>query len=215
MPNSSAADFQKSDGMRYAPRGKPAPVCAKGEFAIAAAGLDHGHIYGQCNGLLEAGAHLKWVFDPDPAKVEQFRRTYPEAKAARSLDELLDDREVKLVAGAAVPCDRAALGFRAMAAGKDYFTDKSPFTTLDQLAQARRVVRETGRKYMVYYSERLHTECAMFAGELIVQGAIGKVIQVLGLGPHRLGPPASRPGWSRMEMAVWSVYWTSLSVTTM
>ena len=45
-----------------------------------------------------------------------------------------------------------------MDAGKDYFTDKGPFTTLEQLAQARVKVEETKRKYMVYYSERLHVE---------------------------------------------------------
>src|SRR5437763_1308387 len=61
---------QKSDGMNYAPKGKPSPVVKPGEFAFAAAHLDHGHIYGQCNGLLEAGAELKWVYDPDPKKVE-------------------------------------------------------------------------------------------------------------------------------------------------
>jgi predicted dehydrogenase len=46
----------------------------------------------------------------------------------------------------------------------------------------------------VYYSERLHVECAMHAGDLVRQGAIGRVIQVLGLGPHRLNAP-SRPAW--------------------
>jgi hypothetical protein len=25
-----------------------------------------------CNGLIEAGATLKWVYDPDPAKVDKF-----------------------------------------------------------------------------------------------------------------------------------------------
>ncbi len=79
-------------------------------------------------------------------------------------------------------------------AGEDYFTDKAPFTTLEQLADARRAVSETGRKYAVYYSERLHSECAAFAGELIRDGAAGQVVQVLGLGPHRLNA-ASRPPW--------------------
>jgi predicted dehydrogenase len=185
---------QKTDGMTYAPKGKPAPVVKPGEFVIAAAGLDHGHIYGQCNGLTEAGATLKWVYDPDPQKVEAFRKTYPQAQVARRLDEILDDRAVHLVAAAAVPCDRGPLGVRVMQAGKDYFTDKSPFTTLAQLDEARRTAAATGRKYMVYYSERLHVECAMHAGDLIAQGAIGRVIQVIGLGPHRLNAP-SRPAW--------------------
>jgi predicted dehydrogenase len=81
-----------------------------------------------------------------------------------------------------------------MEAGKDYFTDKTPFTTLDQLDRAKAVVARTGRKYAVYYSERLHVESAMFATDLVAGGAIGRVIQVLGLGPHRLGKPA-RPAW--------------------
>jgi predicted dehydrogenase len=48
---------------------------------------------------------------------------------------------------------------------------------------------------MVYFSERLHVECAMFAGDLVRDGAIGRVIQVIGLGPHRMGPPEKRPDW--------------------
>ena len=185
---------QKSDGMNYAPQGKPSPVVKPGEFIFSAAHLDHGHIYGQCNGLLEAGAELKWVYDPDPKKVEAFRAKYPQAKAASSLDEILDDAAVKLVTAAAVPCDRGPLGCRVMEAGRDYFTDKTPFTTLAQLDQAKAVVARTGRKYMVYYSERLHVESAMFATDLVAGGAIGRVLQVIGLGPHRLGK-AGRPAW--------------------
>jgi len=186
--------MQKKDGMTYAQKGKSKPVVGKGKFPFAAIALDHGHIYGICNGLTEAGADLKWVWDPDPARVEQFKKTFPQVNVARCEAEILDDASVKLVAGAAVPCDRCALGLRAMDHGKDYFTDKSPFTTLDQLAQARAKAAETGSKYMVYYSERLHSECAVYAGQLIRDGAIGRVIQVIGMGPHRLNTPA-RPNW--------------------
>jgi predicted dehydrogenase len=185
---------QKSDGQNYAPQGKPSPVVKPGEFIFAAAHLEHGHIYGQCNGLLEAGAELKWVYDPDPKKVEAFTAKYPQVKIARSLDEILADKDIRLVAAAAIPCDRGALGGRVMDAGKDYFTDKTPFTTLDQLAQAKADVARTGRKYAVYFSERLHVESAMYATDLVQAGAIGRVIQVLGLGPHRLGK-AGRPAW--------------------
>jgi predicted dehydrogenase len=185
---------QKSDGMNYAPQGRPSPVVRSGEFHFASTHLDHGHIFGQTNGLLEAGGELKWVYDPDPAKVTAFLAKYPSATPARSLDEVLDDPAIKLVASAAVPSGRGPLGCKVMEAGKDYFTDKTPFTTLDQLAQARATATRTGRKYMVYFSERLHVECAIHAGELIRQGAIGRVIQVLGLGPHRLNA-SSRPAW--------------------
>jgi predicted dehydrogenase len=185
---------QKSDGMNYAPQGKPRPVVGPGEFIFAAAHLEHGHIYGQCNGLLEAGGELKWVYDPDPRKVDAFRAKYPQARVAQALDEILNDPAVHLVTAAAVPCDRGPLGLRVMAAGKDYFTDKTPFTSLSQLDDAKAAVARTGRKYMVYFSERLHVESAMYATDLVAAGAIGRVIQVIGLGPHRLNR-ASRPAW--------------------
>ena len=189
-----AGSFQKTDGMNYAPKGKPNPVVKPGEFIIAAIALDHGHINGMVGGLLEAGAVLKWVYDPDPVKVQNFVNHYPQAIQADSIEQILTDPEVRLVASAAVPSERCALGLRVMDAGKDYFTDKAPFTSLEQLESAKQKVKETGRKYAVYYSERLHVESAVYAGQLIQQGAIGRVLQVMGLGPHRLNAK-TRPEW--------------------
>ena len=186
--------MQRSDGMNYAPTGKPSPVVRPGEFHFAAVGLDHGHIFGMTNGLLEAGGTLKWVYDQDAEKVAQYLKLYPMAKAARSEREVLDDKEIQLVAGACITNERCALGLRVMEAGKDYFTDKAPLTTLEQLEAAKVTAARTGRKYAVYYSERLHVEDAVFAGQLIAQGAIGRVIQTIGMGPHRLNAP-SRPDW--------------------
>ena len=183
-----------TSGMNYAPQGRPAPVVGPGEFPFAAMHLDHGHINGMCQALIDAGAELRWVYDPDPAKVAAFQARFPQARSARSADEVLGDTGVLLVAAAAIPNERGPLGLRVMTAGKDYFTDKAPFTSLEQLAAARAAVAATGRKYMVYYSERLHVESAVHAGELVRAGAIGRVIQVLGLGPHRLSA-ASRPPW--------------------
>lgn len=183
-----------SDGMNYAPKGKAAAVVKPGEFVFAAAYLDHGHIFGMCNGLTEAGAELRYVYDPDPAKVEAFCKANPGVTPVDSFERILDDPAIQLVAAAAVPSERGPIGCRVLRAGKDYFTDKTPFTMLDQLAEARRTVAETGRKYMVYFSERLHVECAVFAGQLVQEGAIGKVVEVIGFGPHRLTAP-SRPAW--------------------
>jgi len=183
-----------ASGMDYAPKGKPNPVVKPGEFVFAAIGLDHGHVGGQCNGLIEAGATLKWIYDPDPQKLDRYLNMYPGAKAARSEEEVLEDREVALVTSAPIPSDRCPLGLRVMAAGKDYFTDKAPLTTLQQLEDAKAMVAKTGKKYAVYYSERLHVEAAVFAGQLIDEGVIGKVVQTMGMGPHRMNPKA-RPDW--------------------
>jgi predicted dehydrogenase len=181
--------------MEFEPKKAQGPVVKPGEFAFSAAGLDHGHIVGMCAALIEAGATLKTVYDPDPAKVEGFLKRFPTARAADCLERLLDDPETRLVAGAAVPSERCALGLEVMAHGKDYFTDKTPITTLGQLEAAKEAVKRTGRKYMCYYSERLHSESAEFAGQLVAAGAIGRVIHVDGFGPHRIGPLSGRPGW--------------------
>lgn len=183
------------DGMNYAPTMSPTkPVVEPGEFVFAASHFDHGHIYGQIGGLAQAGGTLKYIYEPDAARHLDLPARHPGCRIARHFDEILEDQEVQLVTSAAIPSERCGIGLRVMDAGKDYFTDKSPFTTLEQLEQAREAVRRTGRKYMVCYSERLLNESAWHAGELIRQGAIGRVLQVLNLAPHNLSAQ-SRPQW--------------------
>ena len=182
------------DGMNYAPETKAVQLIEPGEVKIAAMHLDHGHINGQVGGLLAAGAELVAVYDPDPAKVQAFTKKFPQARIAATAAEILDDPTIHCVCAAAIPNERGPLGIRVMQAGKDYFTDKAPFTSHDQLQAARAAVEKTGRKYGVYYSERLHQPGTVAAGDLVQQGAIGRVIQVIGMGPHRLNAP-SRPDW--------------------
>jgi predicted dehydrogenase len=180
--------------MSYAVSRKPQPVCSPGEFPFAVVGLDHGHAYGMTSGLTEAGGHPAVFLEPDETKAAQFSRLYPEARRAASLDELLSDPQILLVCCAAVPSERARIGVAVHRAGKHFFSDKPPFTSGEQLATARRVATETGLIWAIYYSERLHNEAAVYAGELVASGAIGRVLNVIGVGPHRLDP-VSRPSW--------------------
>lgn len=188
---------KKSSGMNYAPKSAENQLkkaCGEGEFPIGVIGLDHGHIYGMCNGLTEAGAHVQMVYDPDPDKVASFLKVFPQAAAARSESEVLEDPAIKLIASAPIPVLRGDLGVRAMENEKDYFTDKPPFTTMQQLETARRKTAETGRCFAVYYSERIHVESSVLAERLIQEGAIGKVVQVVTLAPHRISID-QRPPW--------------------
>ena len=184
----------KSDGQNYAPMGKSAPVCGKNEFLVGVIGLDHGHIFGMSNGLLEAGASLALVYDPDPQKVEAYCKRYDGVRAARCKEEILENDRIRLIMSASVPDERCRLGIEAMEHGKDYFADKPPLITADELARAREAVQYTKRKYAVYYSERRHVESAVYAQKLLQERAIGDVISVSGFGPHRLSP-ATRPEW--------------------
>ena len=186
--------MSKMDGQNYAPKGKPAPVCAKGEFLVGVIGLDHGHIYGMCNGLTEAGAVVVSVFDKDPGKARAFVASFPSATIAQSKEEVLADPAIHLIASAAIANERGPLGLEVLDAGKDYFSDKPPFTTQEQVQAARSKVKETARKWFVYYSERIHVEAAVYAEQLLKDGAIGELVSLRGWGPHRLSP-ANRPAW--------------------
>lgn len=184
---------QKQDGNSYAPKGKACAVCGPGEFPVGIIGLDHGHIYGMCNGLTEAGANIELVYDPDPEKVAQFQKAFPTARTAASREEVLSS-PVKLIATSAVAADRCGIGIEAMRHGKDFFADKPPLTSREQLRLARETAAETGQKYFAYFSERLHVEASVYAEQLLREGAIGRVVQVMGWGPHRLSED-TRPGW--------------------
>lgn len=174
---------------------KAGAVVKPGEFCFAAIGLAHGHIYIMCRGLMAAGATLKYIYDDNPELIDAFLRQIPGVRVAESEQEILSDSEVKLVASADIPSKRCPLGIRVMESGKDYLADKAPLVSLEQLDLARAAVKRTGRKYAVYYGERLGCESGVFAGTLIERGAIGRVVNVLGLGPHKLNNGEKRGEW--------------------
>lgn len=164
---------------------------------FAVIGLNHGHIYEQTQCLLSAGAELVWVYAVEPDLLAAFTEKYPQAKVARSADEILNDESIQVVTGASIPSDRAPLGVQVMQHGKDYLVDKPGFTTLEQLAEVKRVQQETGRKYIVFFGERLGNASSVRASELVQAGAIGRIIQTVGFGPHRMFgySKQGRPDW--------------------
>ena len=164
----------------------------KVRFAVI--GLNHGHIYDQVNILLEAGGELAAFYAPEANLAGAFAKTYPQAVRAESAAQILEGDSIQLVTSAAIPNDRAPLGIEVMRHGKDFLSDKPGFTTLDQLAEARKVQAETGRIYSVFYAERLANPATLRAGELVRAGAIGEVVQTIGVGPHKINLP-SRPAW--------------------
>ena len=161
---------------------------------FSAIGLDHAHIYGMTRAIQRGGGELVSFYAQDPAQIAQYRKEFGDVKLARSEDEILGDKSVQLILGAPIPDLRAPLGVRAMKAGKDYLGDKPAITSLEQLAEVRKTIRSTRRKFAIMYSERLEVRSAVYAGELVQQGAIGKVVQTVNLAPHRMNIP-SRPEW--------------------
>ncbi len=184
----------KDDGQNYAPHGIFTPVCAKNEFKVGVIGLDHGHIYGMCNGLFEAGAEICKVYDKDSSKVEVFIRKYPSCEICQSADDILKDPSINMVVTAAVPAFRSEIELLSLKHGKHVFADKPAMTSLKQLYSVCQEVKKSKCRLFVYFSERLHVEAMVCAEQLIKDGKIGKVIGVQGFGPHRLSAN-ERPEW--------------------
>jgi predicted dehydrogenase len=156
-------------------------------------GINHYHLYDMTKVLLDAGAELVSFCEPDPEEAAKFSKQFPQA-AANSKACILEDPSIDLVVSAAVPCDRAPLGIDVMRHEKDFFVDKAGVTSLEQLDQARHVQAETGQIYSIYYGERFESKATVKAAEMARAGAIGRVLQTIGLGPHRLNAHL-RPPW--------------------
>lgn len=157
-------------------------------------GINHDHIHGQIEAVVRGGGEFMSFYAKEPDLSAAFAKRYPQAKLARSENEILEDHNIQLVVSAGIPNERAPLGIRVMQHGKDYMSDKPGITTLEQLAEVRRVQARTKRIYSIMYSERLGNRATVKAGELVKAGAIGRVIQTIGMGPHRMNPK-TRPAW--------------------
>jgi predicted dehydrogenase len=181
--------------VRHETAAQPSPAAgATPRIRFAAIGLNHGHIYGQTDAVLQAGGELVWVYAKEPELLDAYTKRFPQARRARSEAEVLEDRSIQLVVSAAIPDERAPLGIRVMRHEKDYMADKPAMTTLEQLAEVRRVQAETRRIFSVAYSERFENRATTRAAELARAGAIGRVLQTIGTGPHRMNAK-NRPAW--------------------
>jgi predicted dehydrogenase len=179
-------------------------VTAKDTIKFAVCGMSHDHIYGMVGAIQRGGGVMVAWYGEEPDKIALFKGRFPDVKMARSEAEILDDPSIQLVLSSTVASRRAPLGVRVMKRGKDYLSDKPGVTTLEQLAEVRKTIAETGRIYGIMYSERLEVKAAVKAGELVQAGAIGKVIQTINIAPHQIeqhaadkyaGGASSRPEW--------------------
>lgn len=162
---------------------------------FAALGIDHRHIFGMSENMKQAGAEFaSWWTLGKPETHEGFAKRFPDVPMVENLEDILNDPAIDLVLIASVPAQRAELAIAAMEAGKDVMVDKPGCTTLEQLDAIKNCVERTGRIWSVNFSERFEVASVTRAAELVQEGAIGKVVQTLGMGPHRLNE-ATRPEW--------------------
>lgn len=165
------------------------------EVVIGIVGIDHRHIYGMLSGMLDAGARCKgWWTQGEPNTLAGFTKRFGDIGRVDDPQALLDDPEINLILIACPPQERAERAIQAMEHGKDVMLDKPGCISLDELARIKSVVERTNRIWSIDFSERFEVPSTIKALELVRAGAIGKVIQTLSVGPHRLNRP-TRPDW--------------------
>ncbi len=167
---------------------------AETRIKFSVIGINHSHINSQVEAVRRGGGEFVSFYAKEPDLAAAFAKRFPQAKLAGSEKEILEDSSIQLILSSAIPNERAPLGIQVMRHGKDYMADKPGITSLEQLADVRRVQKETKRIYSIMYSERFENKATVKAGDLVKAGAIGKVIQTIGLGPHQMSPK-TRPEW--------------------
>jgi predicted dehydrogenase len=190
LPKNVLADSAKT----LVGKGEVVKTWAEPRIKFSVIGINHSHIYSQVDAVTRGGGEFVSFYAKEPDLAASFAKRYPKVKQVSKEKEILQDKNIHLVLSAGIPNERAPLGIRVMQHGKDYMSDKPGITSLEQLAEVRRVQKQTGRIYSIMYSERFENRGTVKAGELIKQGAIGKVIQTVILAPHRMNAN-TRPEW--------------------
>jgi predicted dehydrogenase len=169
------------------------------KIKFAAIGLNHGHVYAMIKGLLNTGkAECVSYFTEEPENQAQMLRAFPNVPLAQSESQILENPEIQLICSASINDQRASLAVKAMQHGKDFFVDKPGATTLSQLDEIERVQKLTGRSWFVWYSGRLIDPTSHKALELIRNGELGRIVNFIGVGPHKLNRH-KRPAWAFQE----------------
>lgn len=176
------------------PKKSVAAFTAEPKIRFSVININHSHIYGMIGAVTRGGGQLVSVYAKEPDLLAGFTKQFPNVKVAKSALEIYEDNSIQLILSSGIPDERAPVGIQAMKHGKDYLVDKPGIITLEQLAEVRKVQKETKRIYSIMYSERFENRATVKAGELVKEGAIGNVIQTIGLGPHRISL-SSRPDW--------------------
>lgn len=165
------------------------------DVVIGIVGIDHRHIYGMLSGMLDAGARCTgWWTEGTPQTLAGFEKRFGDVPRLADPRALLEDPRINLILIACPPHERAARAIEAMEHGKDVMLDKPGCLSHEELARIRSVVERTGRIWSIDFSERFEVPSTIRALELVREGAIGRIVQTLAVGPHRLNR-GSRPDW--------------------
>ena len=104
------------------------------------------------------------------------REKYPRIRVAKSLEELLDDRDIRLCVVATPNDSHFELARACLLADRDVVVDKPFAPTLKESEELVRLARERGRLITVYQDRRWDGDF-FTVKKLVASGSLGKIVE--------------------------------------
>jgi len=101
---------------------------------------------------------------------------YPEVRVARTLEELLADKEIRLCVVATTNASHAPLALACLEAGRDVVVDKPFAPTLGECEDVVRLARQRGRLLTVYHNRRFDGDFRTVR-KIVEAGELGEVAE--------------------------------------
>ncbi len=162
-------------------------------IGFAVVGADHLHLFTLVDGLTRSGAQP--VAHVRSGDLIDGYEGWQSSSEARSLGDVLADDAIDLVLTVGVPADRGEVAIAALQAGKAVLSAKPGVTSRADLERIRTLVTgRPGRPWTVLFSERFENRAVARAVAMARSGAVGRVVHVIGTGPHALHADL-RPEW--------------------
>ena len=162
---------------------------------VGVVGLDHAHGFMLAGRLRLAGADIVAHHSSgNRQRAAMAALALPRRVQERSTEGICEADDIDLVVTAAVPSERADIARRSLRAGKHVLADKPGVTTVADLAAISAELVASGRRWWVLFGERFENRAVAQACARARLGDIGRVVSVLGLGPHRMSA-GRRPDW--------------------
>ena len=126
-----------------------------------------------------AECELKWICDASEAARSRWESSFPGARVASRLDELLADADLDAVAVATPVPTHAELAMRVLEAGKHCFVEKPLARSVVDAEAVVATARSTGRVLMVGHLLEYHPGLRKLK-EIATSGELGKIHYIYG-----------------------------------
>lgn len=160
------------------------------KFSIC--GCQHGHITSAANELIAEGWEAVEVADDDPWLAKGVAEKIG-AELVGDWRSVIENSDAELICVSPVNREKGEFIEAALRSGRHVIADKPLVIARDDIDRVEKAADETGRRVICMFTSR-YGGAIRAVRTAVRDGAVGRVVSYIGLGPHRLGPE-NRPKW--------------------